>query len=180
MRRISVFLLLPLVSFADQWLVYMQKYVGRWVGDFTIHSAATGYSENFPVEQRYWIQEDKLHGISVSETDRGMQTATSITYTKEGKLCSEVTRDKETEAYWGLPHDDGIVWLSVDLARASDYQQREFFTEEAGELWLETEGFDTFIFQEGLARIIYRGRMKKVADAASADRARAKEDTVAE
>ena len=143
---------------------YLKGYVGRWVGDFTIHSAATGYSETFPVEQRYWIEEGKLHGISVSDTDRGMQTATSVTIIKEGKLRSEVTRGNEKEAYWGVPHDDGIVWLPADLARVSDYQLREFFSEEEGELWLQTDGFDTFIFKEGLAHIVYKGRLKKVAD----------------
>lgn len=142
----------------------MQKYVGRWLGYFTIHSAATGYSETFPVEQRYWMEDGKLHGLSVSDTDNGLQTASSITFLKDEKIRSEVTRGDVTEAYWGLPHDAGIVWLSEDLDRASDYQLKEAFIAEEGELWLHTDGFDTFIYQEGLAHLVYRGRLRKIAD----------------
>ena len=143
---------------------YIEGYKGRWVGYFTIYSAATGYSETFPVEQRYWMEDGKLNGISVSDTDRGIQTATSVTFIKEGKLRSEVTRGKETEAYWGALHETGIVWLPGNLARANDYQLTEFFTEDKGELWLQTDGFDTFIYKEGLAHLVYKGRLKKVAD----------------
>lgn len=162
MFRIFVLLGLPLIAFADEQMDYLQKYVGRWLGDFTIHSAATGFSETFPVEQRYWIEDGKLNGISVSDTDRGMQTATSVTFIKDGKLRSEVTRGKEAEAYWGVLHDVGIVWLPANLVRASDYQLTEFFSVEKGERWLHTDGFDTFIYKDGIAHFVYKGRLKKV------------------
>ena len=142
----------------------MQKYVGRWIGHFTIHSATTGYSETFPVEQRYWMEGGKLHGLSVSDTDKGMQTASSITFIKDEKIRSEVTRGEEMEAYWGVPHDGGIVWLLANLERASDYQLREAFVVEEGERLLHTDGFDTYVYKEGLAHLIYRGRLRKVAD----------------
>lgn len=162
--RILVFLVLPLVSFADEEMDYMQKYVGRWLGYFTIHSAATGYSETFPVEQRYWMEDGKLHGLSVSDTDRGIQTASSITFLKDEKIRSEVTRGNVTKSYWGLPHDTGIVWLSTDLDRASDYQLKEAFVVVEGELQLHTDGFDTFVFKDGLGHLIFRGRLKKIVE----------------
>jgi len=131
------------------------------VGDFTIHSTATGYSETFPVEQRYWWEDGQLHGISVSDTNKGMQAAKSRTFIQEGKLQSEVILGEVTERFFGLIHDNGIVWLSADLNRANDYQMKEGFAEEKGRLWLQTDGFDSYVYQEGLAYLVYRGRLVK-------------------
>lgn len=160
--RTLTLLFTPLIVFADVTTDYLQQYVGRWVGEFTIHSAATGYSEVFPVEQRYWMEGGKLHGLSVSETDRGIQTASSVTFIQDGKFRSEVKRGETKEVYLGKIHDSGLVWISEDLARATDYQLKEAFVVEEGELWLTTEGFDTFIYKEGLAHLVYKGRLKKV------------------
>jgi len=144
---------------ADEVVDYLKRYEGRWVGDFTIHSTATGYSQTFPVEQRYWWEDGQLHGISVSDTNHGMQTAKSRTFIQEGKLQSEVTQGEITERFFGVLHDAGIVWLPADLKRATDYQMKEAFAQKNGELWLQTDGFDSYVYQDGLAYLVYRGRL---------------------
>lgn len=151
--------MLPLSASANELEEHLKQYTGRWVGDFTIHSTATDYSETFPLEQRYWWEEGELHGISVAETNRGMQVARSRSFVQKGRLHSEVTRDATVATYNGALHDGGIVWLPSDLQRITDYQMREVFVELDGRRWLETKGFDSFVYQEGLAHLIYRGRL---------------------
>ena len=162
-RYVSIFLYLvlwPFALLADEVVDYLKQYEGRWVGHFTIHSGATGYSQTFPVEQRYWWKDGQLHGISVADTNDGMQMAKSRTFVQDGKLRSEVTRGEVNEVFFGVLHEDGIVWISSDLKRATDYQMREaFVVEEDGSRGLYTDGFDSYVYQEGLAHLIYRGRL---------------------
>ncbi len=140
---------------------YLKQYEGRWLGDFTIHSTASGYSETFPVEQRYWWEEGQLHGISVSDTNNGLQTAKSLTFIQDDKLQSEVITGETKERFFGFLRDGGIVWISADMKRANDYQMAEHFTIEEGRPVLLTEGFDSYVYSEGLAHLVYRGRLFK-------------------
>jgi hypothetical protein len=151
--------MLPLALSANEIVDYLKQYEGRWVGDFTIHSTATDYSETFPVEQRYWWEDGQLHGISVSETNRGMETARSRTFIQDGQLRSEMITEASVETYIGALHDRGIVWLPSDLKRATDYQMKETFVEADGKRRLHTDGFDSYVYQEGLAHLVYRGRL---------------------
>ncbi|TVP79710.1 MAG: hypothetical protein EA353_05545 [Puniceicoccaceae bacterium] len=146
---------------ADEVVDYLKGYQGRWAGDFTIHSVATDYTVTFSVEQRYWWEDGALRGISVSETNEGLQTASSRTSVVEGRLVSEVVRGDLVETYYGVLHDGGIVWLPADLARATDYQMREIFVQDAGEVWLHTDGFDSYLYQGEVAHLTYRGRLKR-------------------
>lgn len=157
---VTLFCLAACALPAGEVIDYLKGYEGRWVGDYTIHSAATGYTETFPLEQRYWWEDGQLHGFSVSETDRGIETASSRAFIQDGKLRLEVTRKEEVEGYWGVLHDGGIVWLTEDLARAMDYQMKETFVEENGTRSLHTDGFDTFVYEGGLAHLVYRGRLR--------------------
>jgi hypothetical protein len=138
---------------------YLKLYEGRWVGYFTIHSSANGFSETFPVEQQYWLASGKLHGVAVSQRDSGMESARSTTYIVEGKLISEVTRGKEVEIFIGVRHDSGILWLPKEMERANDYQIKETFVVVHGQRLLKTDGFDTFVHGDGLAHIVYRGEL---------------------
>lgn len=166
-RIIPLFLFLllsALVLPADEVVDYLKRYQGRWVGDFTIYSTATNYSETFTVEQRYWWEDGQLHGMSVSDTNRGMQTAHSRTFIQDGQLQSEVTQGESVERFIGVLHDSGIVWVPGNLKRVTDYQMKESFVEEDAELYLQTEGFDSYVYQEGLAHLVYRGRLVKQAE----------------
>ena len=58
-----VCLILPVYPAAGELEEYLERYEGRWSGDFTIHSTASDYSENFPVEQRYWLEGKRLRGL---------------------------------------------------------------------------------------------------------------------
>ena len=158
---LSLLVLSPLALLGNELIDYLKKYEGRWLGDFTIHSTASGYSETFPVEQRYWWEDGQLHGISVSDTNNGLQTAKSLTFIQEGKLQSEVINGETTERFLGFLRDGGIVWISADMKRANDYQMAERFAIEEGLSLLLTEGFDTYVYQEGLAHLVYRGRLLK-------------------
>jgi hypothetical protein len=158
---LSLLVFCPLALLGNELIDYLKKYEGRWLGDFTIHSTASGYSETFPVEQRYWWEDGQLHGISVSDTDNGLQTAKSLTFIQEGKLQSEVITGETTERFFGFLRDGGIVWIFADMKRANDYQMAERFAIEEGRPLLLTEGFDTYVYQEGLAHLVYRGRLLK-------------------
>ena len=163
-RSIQILCLLvfcPLALIGNELIDYLKQYEGRWLGDFTIHSTASGYSETFPVEQRYWWEDGQLHGISVSDTNNGLKSAKSLTFIKEGKLQSEVITGETTERFFGFLRDGGIVWISANMQRASDYQMAERFAMEEGLSLLLTEGFDTYVYQEGLAHLVYRGRLLK-------------------
>ena len=140
---------------------YLKQYEGRWLGDFTIHSTASGYSETFPVEQRYWWEDGQLYGISVSDTNNGLQTAKSRTFIQDDKLQSEVITGEITERFFGFLRDGGIVWITADVKRANDYQMAERFAMEEGRPLLLTEGFDSYVYAEGLAHLVYRGRLFK-------------------
>ena len=163
-RSIQILSLLVLSSLAllgNELIDYLKKYEGRWFGDFMIHSTASGYSETFPVEQRYWWEDGQLHGISVSDTNNGLKSAKSLTFIQEGKLQSEVITGETTERFFGFLRDGGIVWIPANMKRANDYQMTERFAIEEGRPLLLTEGFDTYVYQEGLAHLVYRGRLLK-------------------
>lgn len=169
-RSIQILSFLALSSLAlpgNELTDYLKQYEGRWLGDFTIHSTATGYSETFPVEQRYWWEEGQLHGISVSDTNKGLQRAKSLTFIQDDKLRSEVINGETTERFFGFLRDGGIVWVSADMKRANDYQMAERFAIEEGRPVLLTEGFDSYVYSEGLAHLVYRGRLfKQVSESA--------------
>ena len=158
---LTLLVLSPLALLGNELIDYLKRYEGRWLGDFTIHSTASGYSETFPVEQRYWWEDDQLHGISVSDTNNGLQTAKSLTFIQDDKLQSEVITGETTERFFGFLRDGGIVWIPADMKRANDYQMTERFAMEEGLALLLTEGFDTYVYQEGLAHLVYRGRLLK-------------------
>ena len=158
---LSLLVLSPLALLGNELIDYLKKYEGRWLGDFTIHSTASGYSETFPVEQRYWWEDGQLHGISVYDTNNGLKSAKSLTFIQEGKLQSEVITGETTERFFGFLRDGGIVWISANMKRANDYQMAERFAMEEGLSLLLTEGFDTYVYQEGLAHLVYRGRLLK-------------------
>lgn len=160
-KILSLLVFCPLALLGNELIDYLKQYEGRWLGDFTIHSTASGYSETFPVEQRYWWEDGQLHGISVSDTNNGLQTAKSLTFIQEGKLQSEVITGETTERFFGFLRDGGIVWIPTNMQRANDYQMAEHFAMEEGLLLLLTEGFDTYVYQEGLAHLVYRGRLLK-------------------
>ena len=158
---LSLLVLSPLALIGNELIDYLKQYEGRWLGDFTIHSTASAYSETFPVEQRYWWEDGQLHGISVSDTNNGLQTAKSRTFIQEGRLQSEVITGETTERFFGFLRDGGIVWISANMQRANDYQMAERFAMEEGLSLLLTEGFDTYVYQEGLAHLVYHGRLLK-------------------
>ena len=151
----------PLALLCNELVDFLKRYEGRWLGDFTIHSTASGYTETFPVEQRYWWEDGQLHGISVSDTNNGLQTAKSLTFIREGRLQSEVITGEIMERFFGFLRDGGIVWIPADVRRANDYQMAEHFAMEEGLSLLLTEGFDTYVYQGGLAHLVYRGRLLK-------------------
>ncbi|HAV12962.1 MAG TPA: hypothetical protein DCX06_05640 [Opitutae bacterium] len=141
----------------------LRKYEGRWVGHFTIHSTATGYTETFPVEQQYWMEDEKLHGIAVLQRQTGMESSRSVTYILKDKLVSEITRGENIETaekYWGLAHEDSVVWLPENMQRANDHQIKESIVIEGGEMLLTTEAFDSYVFKDGLAHIVFKGSLK--------------------
>jgi hypothetical protein len=160
-QTLTCFLLSSFALSGNVRIDYLKQYEGRWLGDFTIHSTATGYSETFPVEQRYWWEDGQLHGISVSDTNKGLQTAKSRTFIQDEKLQSEVIQGESIERFFGFFRDEGIVWISADKKRANDYQMVERFAIEESRLLLLTEGFDSYVYQEGLAHLVYRGRLIK-------------------
>lgn len=143
----------------DAFLNAMKRYEGRWVGSFTLHSTATGYTETFPVEQQYWMDGERLHGVAVIDRNSKIQTAKSVTFILKGKLVSEITRGEETERYIGVLNEGGILWLPGVFLRAKDHQLMETIVIEDEEMRLKTEGFDTYIYQEEPAHIVYRGNL---------------------
>lgn len=159
MYRQLTLLFLPLALLGGELENYLSQYEGRWLGEYTIHSPTTNFTESFPVEQRYWIEDGQLRGLSVSDTDRGMQTAKSRTFVEEGVVCSEVTTGDTTEKYIGALHEGGLVWLPSNLKRANDYQMKESFVKKAHQIWLHTDGFDSYVYREGLGHLVYRGRL---------------------
>lgn len=138
---------------------HLGAFEGRWTGSFTIHSTANGFTENFPVEQQYWMEGDRLRGIAVAQRGDTLETSTSWAWVDEQKLVSEVSRGETVDRYYGALKDGVIIWISSDLSRVEDYQMTERFSAEGGERKLLTEGFDTYLFSGGLAHIIYRGEL---------------------
>jgi len=129
-----------------------------------LSSTATGYEESFSVEQHYWWDGDQLRGVAVSERKDGIETAKSVTYVEGNKYVSRAKRGDKEEVYYGVVRGKGILWLPSNMNRAEDYQIQEFFLEKDDGLKLMTEGFDTFIHGEGMARIIIRGELVRQAD----------------
>ena len=159
MYRKLLLLFLPLALLGGELEDYLNQYEGRWLGEYKIHSPTTNFTETFPVEQRYWIENGQLLGLSVSDTDRGMQTAKSRAFVEEGVVYSEVTAGDTIEKYIGALHEGGLVWLPSNLQRANDYQMKESFVEKAQQRWLHTDGFDSYVYAEGLGYLVYRGRL---------------------
>jgi hypothetical protein len=159
MYRHLLLLFLPFVLLGGELEDYLKQYEGRWLGEYTIHSPSTNFTGTFPVEQRYWMEDGQLRGLSVSDTDRGIQTAKSCTFIKEGVVYSEVTAGDNIEKYIGALHEGGLVWLPSNLKRANDYQMKESFVKKAQQFWLHTDGFDSYVYREGLGHLVYRGRL---------------------
>ncbi|MFU8847688.1 MAG: hypothetical protein ACNA77_03080 [Opitutales bacterium] len=168
MSRLLCLFLFPLALSANELRDYLQQYEGRWVGQFSIHSTANGYTESFPVEQRYWWKDEVLHGLAVLDRKSGIETTTSKTWVEGEKFISEVKRGKTVEAFFGVLHDGVLLWLPTDMGRANDYQIREFFVVEEGLRKLKVEGFDTYVFGEGLAHIIFKGKLQRQREAEGA------------
>ena len=162
-RKLLLFFL-PFIIWSGELEDYLKQYEGRWVGEYTIHSPATNFTETFPVEQRYWMEDGQLCGLSVSDTDRGIQTAKSRTFIKEGVLYSKVSTGEKIDEYIGALHEGGLVWLPSNLERANDYQLKESFVKKAQQLWLHTDGFDSYIYRDGLGHLVYRGRLVLILD----------------
>lgn len=158
--RLLLLLLLPFALSANELLDYLQGQEGRWVGQFSIHSTANNYTESFPVEQRYWWEGEVLHGLAVSQRDGGLKVATSKTWLDGKKLVTEVARGETKEKFYGVLHDGALVWLPADMRRANDYQMRESLVEEEGGLRkMRVEGFDTYLYGDGIAHIIIKGEL---------------------
>lgn len=152
----------PLLHFGDdeQLKAALKKYEGRWVGEFTLHSAATGYTETFPVEQQYWWKDGELRGVAVSQRDDGLQSSRSRSFVNEGTIVSEVKQASDEERFIGVMHEGGIVWLPSDPQRAEGYQMKDTIEEaNGGERVLKTEGFDTYVVQGEVAHVVYRGKL---------------------
>ena len=149
----------------DELIEHLKGYEGRWVGHFTVHSTANGFTETFPVEQQYWWDGDKLRGLAVSQRDSGMEAASSETYLRDDILVSEISRGKTKEVYHGVLHEDGLLWLPSDMKRSADHQMRETLVElEDGRKKLLTDGFDTYVFSGGLAHIVFKGELTRQAE----------------
>lgn len=140
----------------------MQSFVGSWSGKYTVHSTATGYTEVFEVQQQYWLEGGKLYGASVTVRDQGMQSATSITVIEDDHYYSIIKRGEAKEEYVGVPKEGGILWLPRNMNRATDNQIREWVEIVNGKRQLKTEGFDTYVFAEGLAHLVYKGELLEV------------------
>lgn len=159
----TILCVLPFFAYAEKDLeTHLRGYEGRWVGHFTVHSTASGYSETFPVEQQYWLKDGELHGVAVTQREVGMSSARSKTVTQKNKFLSEVKIGDVVESYWGVLADGGLVWFSSDLKRTKDYQMKESIVEVDGQRVLKTEGFDTYVYDEGIAHLVYRGELKFV------------------
>ena len=52
----------------------------------------------------------------------------------------------------------------LDLERANDYQLKESFVKKAQQLWLHTDGFDSYVYRDGLGHLVYRGRLVLILD----------------
>jgi len=148
------------LSAGEELLKVMRSYEGRWVGQFTLHSAATGYTETFPVEQQYWMSGEKLHGVAVSGRNSGLQSARSETCIVRDKLVSEITKGDTVERYLGVIHEGGVLWLPEQIERANDHQLKETILIIAGARHIKTEGFDTYNFNGEKAVIVYRGDLE--------------------
>ncbi len=162
MGRITIMLALvslPWRLLAEDPAAFLPQFEGRWTGAFTIHSTAAGYTEKFPVEQRYWMVGDRLRGISVVQREESLETSTSWTSIDAKKLVSSVKRGASEERFYGALKEGAVLWISSDLARAEDYQMTQRFVVEGGERKLITEGFNTYLYAEGLAYIVYRGEL---------------------
>jgi len=151
---------LPLALFADVDLAALLKsYVGSWSGKFTVHSTATGFTEAFEVEQQYWMDAGKLYGVSVMMRGEQMDSSNSVTVIKDDHFYSIVKRGETEEQFVGVPKEGGILWLPRNMSRAKDYQIREWVELSGGKRLLKTEGFDTYVFSEGLGHIVYKGEL---------------------
>ena len=154
--------LLPSYLFGNELLEYLQQYEGRWVGNFSIHSTASDYTESFALEQRYWWEEQVLHGLAVFERAHGMETTRSKMWVEDEHFIAEITRGESKEVFIGALHDGGLLWLPSNMERVNDYQIRETFVhKDDGTKKLRMEGFDTYLYAGGIAHIIYRGELTR-------------------
>lgn len=156
--------LLPSFTWADELLEHLKQYEGRWVGEFTLKSDASDYSETFTVEQQYWMEFGKLYGVSVYERPKtGLESADSvITIHEDGALLMEVHRAKETEFYLGVYRDGAIIWLPRDMKRAEDYQTTVTISESEGHRQMTTKGFDTYVHSGGIGHVVFLGKLDLV------------------
>lgn len=159
MMTIMTWAWLPFSLLAEDPAAFLLQFEGRWTGEFTIHSTATGYTENLAVEQRYWMVGDRLRGISVVERNGNLETSTSWTSIDAKKLVSSIKRGASEERFYGAVKEGTVLWISSDLSRAEDYQMTQHFVDEGGERKLLTEGFNTYLFAGGLAHLVYRGEL---------------------
>lgn len=158
--------LLPAVLFADAALMaHLEKYVGRWQGEFTIKSSVSDYSETFPVEQQYWFEGNHLCGVSVSLREgKGLVSVQSEVYIEKSVLYLKVKRGDAVEQFVGVLKGDALVWLPGDMQRAEDQQTTERILEKNGKWVLRSEGFDTYVYGGGIAYIAIVGELVKGKD----------------
>ena len=131
------------------------------MGEFTLKSDASDYSETFTVEQQYWLEGKKLYGVSVFERPKvGLESAKSVVVINDdGSLLMEVRRNEGTEAFVGVHRDGAIIWLPQDMRRAEDYQTTVRIQDIDGRRVMTTEGFDTFVHSGGIGHVVFLGKL---------------------
>ena len=167
LRFLLLALLLPSALPGNELLEYLKQYEGRWVGDYSISSTANRYRESFLVEQRYWLKGEVLHGLAVYEREGSVKSASSKTWVEGDSYITEITRGGSKEVFVGVPRDGGVLWLPKILKRANDYQMHESFQiKQNVVVALQIKGFDTYYHEKGKMHLIYRGILKRHAEAA--------------
>lgn len=149
---------IPLFATANEALkAQLDKYVGKWVGVFTVEAEAIDYLESFPVEQKYWWEGSVLRGVAVMRRENGIVSSTTSNVIDGDKILSSVKKNGGEQVFYGTLVDEGLLWFPANLDRANNYQIKEHFTTMDGERMLVQSGFDTFDNNGEAAVLIYRG-----------------------
>lgn len=156
-RLIVLAVFVPLLLYAEIPPI-LDSLKGRWVGNFEVTNAREELVLRFPVEHRYWVEENRLQGLATTEIDNTLLFTHSTSYLEEGELISEVNEEGAITRFIGTLKKGTLVWTPVEAGNPI----RETLIQQGNSLILKIEYRQEIEDPEGeLTTLTFTGLLRK-------------------
>lgn len=160
-------------------MAFLERYAGRWIGDYTIRTMQGDMLQDLDAELIYtWETTGKgrtLMGQAVYAAPNGVAYATSESYYDNGFLVSVVTQSEQKKVYKGLLSEDGnsVSWVPVARRGELDNTLQETFGKNQKDVdTITITGYENVIRNDRQAMMSIRGQLTRTPMHATSNPAR--------